>query len=137
MDYREKAERSWEQFKKSRGLGDAVSLADSHDYRRLVPRHGDTWGDWKYDAEYFVLAVDDAERHHYEVNLREFKTSAGALDWIFQVAGKTWVTPVQLGDLIQAIDDIIEPQATLCSGGHDKTLDVEKHLKEIAKAAHR
>ncbi|MGB7307869.1 MAG: hypothetical protein WBC67_02280 [Candidatus Acidiferrales bacterium] len=135
MDYREKAEKSWEQFKKRRGLGEAISLADSVDYQRPVPQHGDKWGDWEYDAKYHVLALDDADGNHYEINILDFGTSAGVLDWIFQVAGKTWVKPVQLGNLIKAIDDLVEPQANLCSGGHSKTLDVKTFLKRIGKSA--
>jgi hypothetical protein len=132
MDYRKKVNASWEQFKKSRGLGEAISVADAVDYRAPVPLHGDTWGDWKFDGEFLVL--HDADGNDYEINLLDFKTSAGVLDWIFQMAGKTWVTPLQLGNLIQAIDDIFGPQATLCSGGNDRTLDVEKHLKGIGKS---
>ncbi len=53
----------------------------------------------------------------YEVNLDQCDTSAGVLDWIAQLAGKTWVTNDDLGDLVRALDEILDFQASLCGGG--------------------
>jgi hypothetical protein len=91
------------------------------------PKHGDRWGDWWYSQKNLTLEFH-GERDGYEVDLERCNTPAQAMDWIFQIAGKNWATPEVLGHLIQALDDLLEPQANLCSFGHRKTMDVRKHL---------
>ena len=91
--------------------------------------HGRKWGDWTLDTERLCL---DFEAHpvmrgegpdqylayigHYEIDLERVRDSAAALDWIFQILGKNWATQRVMKDLLNAIDDIIHPQANLCSG---------------------
>lgn len=72
---------------------------------------------WTLDAERYVLEFDG-----YEVDLEEMRTSAEALDWIFQVAGKSWASDKVLAGLIFAIEGLLHPQETLCSGGASKSL---------------
>jgi hypothetical protein len=56
----------------------------------------------------------------YWIDLREITTSAGMLDWIFQIAGKTWGTPEVVAGLVQAFQDLLHPQSTLCSFGVER-----------------
>ena len=44
-------------------------------------------------------------------------TTGDMLDWIFQVNMKSWATREDVGYLIEALNDIFNPQSTLCSGG--------------------
>jgi hypothetical protein len=56
----------------------------------------------------------------YEIDLEDMRTSAETLDWIFQVAMKSWATPDIVASLITAIDELIAPQANLCSCGVER-----------------
>ncbi len=68
---------------------------------------------------------------NYEIDLEDCGSSAQMLDWIFQICSKAWATPQDLGDLVQALNDLLRPQATICSFGTDKKLDVKKHLTSL------
>jgi hypothetical protein len=74
----------------------------------------------------------------YEVNLDECNTSAGALDWIAQVAGKTWATNDDLANLVRALDDILDFQASLCGQGNEHgPIDVKKRIAGLAGKGRR
>ncbi len=97
--------------------------------------HGRRWGTWSLDAERLCLVhqgkpvdrgdgsgvTEGVPRYvaiigKYEVDLERIGDSASVLDWIFQVAGKTWASARVTKDLLNALDDVIHPQANLCSG---------------------
>jgi hypothetical protein len=98
------------------------------------PAHGDRWGSWKFDAHRLVL---EYEPFSYEVDLERLTSAARALDVIFQLSGKTWIKRNDIGDLIEAMDDLLHPQATLCSWGAAKVLDATKHLEELTSTKYR
>lgn len=81
--------------------------------------HGD-WGPWRLDKSVYVLFPTTPYR--YEVDLEDCTTSAEVLDWIFQIAGKTWADDATIAGLVRALDDILHPQATLCSSGQSRSL---------------
>lgn len=72
---------------------------------------------WTLDPERYVLEFDG-----YEVDLERMRTSAEALDWIFQVAGKAWASDKAIAGLIFAIEGLLHPQESLCSGGGSKSM---------------
>jgi hypothetical protein len=74
------------------------------------------WGKWRWAQRRNVLVFED---NGYEVDLDTAITPAGMLDWIFQVYRKSWLTPQDVFDLLQALDDTVEPQKNLCSLGLD------------------
>src|SRR5689334_18567187 len=127
MDFREKVDRSYQAHLEKNGVKGhlAVGLQTLLDWEAPKPEHGDTWGNWRYHARLFVLTHVPED---YEIRLDECSTSAETLDWIFQVANKTWMTQEDKGNLIDALQDLLHPQATLCSFGASKKLDVKKHL---------
>jgi hypothetical protein len=99
------------------------------------------WGPWKLDAEVLVLVKQGPSEDGggYEVYLGECETSAEVLDWICQVAAKLWADERTVAGLVHAIQDILDPQAYLCSGGRSYELSRER-IAELAKqadAAHR
>jgi hypothetical protein len=55
-------------------------------------------------------------------DVERFTSSAAVLDAIMQVAGKSWADDARLAGLVHALDDILHPQANLCSGGGDKRI---------------
>jgi hypothetical protein len=126
MDFREKLDRSYADHLEREGVTTlAVDVTTFLAWKAPKPESGDTWGNWRYNAKLLTL-THVAE--HYEIRLDECSTSAQMLDWIFQLATKTWMTSEDIGDLIHALKDIINPQANLCSFGTIKTLDVKKYL---------
>lgn len=79
-----------------------------------------SWGPWRLDRRTRVLYP--VEPYRYEVDLDRCRTSAEVLDWICQVAGKGWADDATLAGLVRALDDVLYPQANLCSSGQSKTL---------------
>jgi hypothetical protein len=72
----------------------------------------------------------------YEVDLERVRDSAALADWIFQINGKIWATARVMKDLLEAVDSVFHPQATLCSfacssGSGGKTI---KNPKEFLPA---
>lgn len=78
------------------------------------------WTPWHLDVELRVLWTN-AGGYYYEIDLDTCTTPAEVLDWICQIAGKQWETPATLG-LVNALNDILHPQAHLCSSGQSKTI---------------
>lgn len=74
------------------------------------------YGPWEYDPKVYVLRL---ERNGYEVDLERMRNSAQILDWIMQVNGKRWAGPLVIAWLVEAVDDILRPQANYCSFGCD------------------
>lgn len=74
-----------------------------------------TWGPWEYNEELQILVHKD--RQWYEVDLERMHDSAAVLDWIFQIHGKMWASHEDMGYLLDALRDTINPQGTICSFG--------------------
>jgi hypothetical protein len=81
------------------------------------------WGPWDIDRETFVLRLT-LGAYEYEVDLERCTTSAQVLDWICQVARKQWGGDhaAVVSGLVTALDDVLNPQAHLCSSGQSKRL---------------
>ena len=90
-----------------------------------------TWGKWTLKPDTLELIHKDG----YAVDLGSCTSSAEALDWIMQVAAKTWAQDDDVAGLVRAFRDILDPQATLCSGGKDRTLSVESIKKRVHDVA--
>lgn len=86
--------------------------------------HGRCWGPWRLDAERLVLVFIDG----YEIDIETINSSAEMLDWIFQIHRKVWATPQVMADLVQALKDIFDPQANLCSFGIDERIENPKEF---------
>ena len=81
------------------------------------------WGNWKLNPETRQLEYNDGDSNTYEINVDDMNSSAPTLDWIYQLHGKTWMTPRGMYDLLTAIDDIFMVQGSFCSGGQDHRVD--------------
>ncbi len=112
-------------------------------------RHDD-WGPWRLDPEVRVLYP--VWPYRYEVDLDDCTTSAEVLDWIIQVAEKGWASAEHGGNdpdhnpdgwtddavlagLVRALDDVLHPQAFLCSSGKSKRLGRRRIAELVAQAA--
>lgn len=111
-----------------------LSFADAMKEPKKQWETGDSWGCWQLKLS--NLTLEQTCRPWYYIDLERCRTSAAVLDWICQVAGKQWATNDVLADLVRALDDLLQPQATMCSGGMGMApnrelgpIDVRKVLK--------
>jgi hypothetical protein len=86
-----------------------------------------TYGPWKFDARKLTLTHI---KEDYEVNVTDMTNSAKMLDWIFQVSNKAWCSREDAGHLLDALDNLLDPQANLCSFGENKPFNPTQHLKK-------
>jgi hypothetical protein len=84
---------------------------------------------WRFDRE--LLTLRGPEPAGYEIDLERFGSCPALLDIIFQVAQKTWATDEVLGSLLRCLDALLDPQATLCSFGHDEgPINVRREIEK-------
>ena len=67
----------------------------------------------------------------FDIALGDIHNSAGMLDCIFQVRGKSWATDQDVLDLLAAFDQIFDPQTNLCPRGKHKTIDPIQRLVDV------
>jgi hypothetical protein len=112
-------------------MTDEVVFVRASDLEILAPRRD--WHGWTLRGT--VLSYPAyANGNRYGFELTRFVSSARMLDIIMQVDGKTWATAHCLAGLIHALNDILRPQATLCSMGRDKWLMPGKITAMCVKA---
>jgi hypothetical protein len=75
------------------------------------------WGRWTLDPDLLVLELGD-----HEVDLEICLTPARVLDVIAQIHAKQSVNTDDLGNLVEALCDLLKPQATLCSWRQPKEI---------------
>ncbi len=73
------------------------------------------WGRWVRRGKHLLIYQDG--RVFYSIPLRQLRTSAAVLDWIYQVTAKRWSSPQDSMDLIEALRDVVDPQRNLCAFG--------------------
>jgi hypothetical protein len=90
------------------------------------------WGGWRLEGLMLCYPAYPAYPGLYPVDVERFTTSAQVLDMIMQVAKKRWADDECLAGLVRALNDILEPQANLCSFGSDKKLTRAK-IRRLVK----
>lgn len=93
--------------------------------------HIPAWGPWVLDRHRRELVIDDSTAG-YEIDLDSCVCSAEVLDWICQIANKGWADDKCLAGLVRALNDILEPQDNLCSGGGNKVI-TSARLRSLVK----
>lgn len=91
------------------------------------------WGNWQYKPNTHCLVINkikDRVLWNYDIDLDECTNSAKLLDWIFQIANKTWIEGEDISNLILALDDIFDVQAHYCSCGNNLTFTPKQFLKK-------
>lgn len=97
---------------------------------RDVERQQSDWGGWRRKGMWLEYPAYSGGT--YPIDLDRFVDSAHMLDIIMQVAGKAWATDECLAGLVRALDDLLHPQATLCSCGTNKRL-TRSQVRAIVK----
>ncbi|ABK18103.1 hypothetical protein Sfum_2423 [Syntrophobacter fumaroxidans MPOB] len=87
-----------------------------------------------FDKEERTIEVrNHTGRHVYEIDLERCTTPAQLLDWIFQLHGKTWMTPEMMDEFLSIIEDVCREvlgksvQGCFCPFGQSRTVDWEKN----------
>lgn len=95
----------------------------------------DGWGPWKLDLGRFVLDRGPGFSGSFPIDLLSCQDSDEVLDYICQVARQRWADDVTLAGLIRALNDVLDPQTTLCSVGEPKRLSGQQLRGRITAAA--
>jgi hypothetical protein len=95
----------------------------------------DTWNPWYLDTNTLEVVHKARGKPTYAIDLERCLTSAGVLDWIFQMHMKLWMTDRVLCSLLNILLDVIDPQANLCSFGFGKKLS-KAALKRLVGQMH-
>lgn len=85
---------------------------------------------WEYNAKNLTITN---KKYGYEIDLESIHDSASCLDWIIQIAHKTWATPEILANLIYTLDELMDIQSNLCSCGNDKKIIAKEIIKKVKK----
>ncbi len=108
MDYRKEVERiSAQEHERLRvkygvAVGEpfAYILSDVNLAAYPAPKHGDTWGNWKYNAKTLAL--------NYVPKNRDFDLEHGDIfELVFHFCAKTWMSAEDAGNLIFALADLM------------------------------
>ena len=73
------------------------------------PRHGHKWGRWMFNGQTLTLQCfmeGNDEFVIYEVDLDRCIDAPSIFDWVLQIAGKTWATPDDIGNLVLALNQL-------------------------------
>jgi len=83
-----------------------------------------------FDKEERTIEVRNHTGHWlYEIDLERCTTPAQLLDWIFQLHGKTWMTPEMMDEFLSAIQHACREvlgksvQGCFCPFGQSRTVD--------------
>ena len=109
---------------------DELKVFDAASIKMPPPRKSD-WGGWRREG--LELVYPAYGTGVYPVALEGLNSSAVMLDLIMQVAKKNWATNTCLAGLVRALNDLLQPQAYLCSCGTNKTLPPEQIRKMILR----
>lgn len=109
-----------------------MTAANQPTYAYAPPDRARGWHGWQLDPEHRVLTLERDGVFLYEVDLERAVTPAQALDWVAQVAGKTWATDEVLAGFVRALDDTVDLQATLCPFGRSRRLTLAELDRRIA-----
>ena len=90
------------------------------------------WGNWRVNGSNWTLVHAET---NYEIGLEEMNTSGEMLDWIIQISEKSWATPQDKSDLLDALNSIFGPQSSLCSCGGKSGSMPPKRSKRDTKAS--
>jgi hypothetical protein len=91
-----------------------------------------SWGGWQLYANGEITWS-----RSYPVDLERLTTSAEVLDLICQVANKSWANDACVAGLVHLLNDLLHPQAYLCSKGRDRRLSGDEIMQRVTDRMRR
>ena len=87
------------------------------------PSHGDTWGKWRLDTNRRVMEFHpEGGSWAYEFDLEESHDPCSLLDFILEVNTKAWASAEDIGDFVEALNDLVGNARTVfCPFGQPMT----------------
>ena len=80
------------------------------------------WGRWEFDEENMALVTRYCSgKKGYSLPLVLCNSSAEILDWITSIHKKSWARNKDIGDLVEALDDLLGLRENFID--HEKTYD--------------
>jgi hypothetical protein len=87
------------------------------------PKIGYWWGNWKFGKYDLTMKHN---QYCYCVPLTDMDTPENILSWILHLVGnKIWITEQDIGNFVQAIDDILNLKANI-----HRPFNAQKYLRE-------
>lgn len=99
------------------------------DSRKLY--NGKTWGPWKFRADNLKLGWHRAGKPTYEIDLEKIRDAKTMLDWISHVPRKGTATHVDVGTLVDALDEIFDTPNHFATAAGERNFDPTKHLRSM------
>lgn len=109
MDYREKVKEAYKDVGEPFLGGRLCTLADLNKVIDPKPKHGDRWGNWKFDARMMTLDYAPSDKHwDYYVRLKPLFSQSAVLDVIMHLDEKNehCVSREDIGNLVAALNDL-------------------------------
>jgi len=110
-------------------------LAKTQAGRRELLKNGK--GRWRFTQDGFIGCDEPAE---YFKPITDLNDSAHILDFLTQLATKTWVSSEDMGDLFTLMNEVMHFQGSVCGSGVSRTIadsamdalldDLKKYARE-------
>lgn len=94
---------------------------------------------WLVNADCMTLDayVDGGKSVLYPLDLECCRSSAEVLDWIAQLAHKSWMTTEDLGSFVRGLDALLGLQTRYCSRGKDRHVSAQEVRERVQRWAGR
>jgi len=105
-----------------------IRIADIPDPER--PRRRPRWGRWRLRRRPLVLEHDRG----YQIPLERCGNPIAVLDWLVHLSQKTWCTTEDLGDLVLALNTLLQLSGPEYCGqkyGEKTPVNVRQHLRQL------
>jgi hypothetical protein len=88
------------------------------------------WGRWIFDPETFSLVTRDINGQKiFSLPLKRCISSADVLDWIASIFYKTWASNKDIGDLFEALNELLNFQSNFSSSGKESFNENGEYFK--------
>lgn len=93
-----------------------------------------SWGRWIFNLEALSLITKDTKSDRtYYLPLSTCNSSSQILDWITNFLEKDWTSNQDMGDLVQALNELLDFQMNFVGNGIDESRGNGSYAEKIIK----
>jgi hypothetical protein len=107
-----------------RTFGEVLEDAAAEVVRLLT--EGTTSGPWTFLPDVCIVEHTNG----YYIDISDLSSAAQILDWVIQLADKTWCSHEDIGRLVRLLNSILKIQGNYCPGGADRRVASVRMLLE-------